>query len=778
MDMTLNQSDLSDTSPIENPRPQLRVQASLETLVYIGIFLFAAFIRIIELGTPTLNNAQAHEALAALRRVSTTVVGEPIVANSPLMAFFNQLAFFFLGSDNTVARLATALAGLALVMSPLLLREVWGRITTLSLVALLAVSPVAIISARTMGAVTWTMLLVFVGGWCLLRYVDTRDKSYGVAVILVGVSIVLLSEASGLITLIGVLIGLFLAMRGMDEEDDENETVVNRFSQGLSGLPWGEGLLAGLGLVLVVGTGLFTASGGLTSVGTVLYQLGDEIMNRPANVPFAYALLVAFRYETIILLLGLVMLYPAWRDGTFSDRFFAGWFGWSLIASLLYANPEPSAALWLVIPATGLTASLISRMLRPASSGFWIVPEWAMPLQAIVSLSLLIALAVNFNFMARVMQEEAHALGIERIESTVMLRAGKLGAVTAAIPETTLQLSVPSLAPVATDATLETETAPDPNVLPSPEDIVKLTVQVVAITNGFEPELYVTNSQGEVLFGPFDYAGGNRGTVEELELIRGQDYFFKIRHAGDSVPETDYQFMLITHNPDGQFTSIFLDVPLLTMLARITPTAPLSPAILIPFLLILWLVLYLLFASLWGNRAAWRGLAFGLILYSVGAGLGMGWQGSVTFADDVRELWYVEAPTTQYADLAQTLEFLALQQSGEPDKMPVTVQGEDDTALAWLLRDFDYINYVSQTNFEITSPVVIIPVDQADPQLGADYIGQDFVLSETWRVQDLSWTDMGAWLTVRQSRLAKQPDYHVNLWVRKDVYGVDLIPEG
>ena len=760
MDMTIDTNiPLSDTTPIETPQTDFRVRVSLETLLYAGIFIFAAFIRIVDLGVPLLNDAQAHEALAALRRVSSTVLGEPVVAHSPLMAFFNQMFFFFFGSGNNVARIATALAGTGLVMSPLLLRRVLGRITTLSMVGLLAVSPVAIISARTMGAVTWTMLLVFIGGWCLLRFVETQQKPYGLTVLLIGLTMFSLTEGTGLITLSGVIVGLMVAVLFVDNPTEEN-ALGQRFksiSRTVADLPLGEGLLTGLALILIVGTGLFTAPGGLTSVGSVLYDFVDGLFNRPENVPFAYALLVAFRYETIILLLGVVMIYPALSEGTFGARFFAGWLLWSIFVALIYGNPEPSAALWLIIPATGLTASLISRMLHPVSSGFWVVPDWAMPLQAIVTLFLLIAIAINFNLIGRATQEEAHALGIERIESHVMSRAGKLGAITPEISETTMQLTIPE--------EIQAES-------------VKITVQVVAITDGFEPEFWVTDSQGQTVFGPYAYADGRRGTVEELEFNRGTDYFFKFRQGGETIPTTDYQFMVITHNPKDRLLGVFLDIPTLTMLARITPSAPLSPAILIPFLLVLWIVLYLLFASLWGSRAAWRGLVFGLLLYAAGAGIGLGWQGSVTFANNSRELWYPATISTQYGDLAQTLEFLSLQQTGEPDKLSITVQGDDDTALAWLLRDFERIRFVAETGFETNTAVVIIPTDQPEPMLGNDYIGQDFVLSETWRVQDLSWTDMVAWLTVRQSRLDPVPHDHINLWVRKDVYGVDEIPEG
>lgn len=735
-----------------------RIRLSLETIVYIFILAVALGLRVVALGDTPLDNAQAHEALAALRRVNDDVPGGPLTAHYPLMAFVNQLMFLFFGTSSFVARLATALAGTAVVFGPLLWRSTLGRIPALVMSGLLALSPVAITASRTMGGVTWSILIVFIAGWALLRFWETQQPRYATMVMLSVGSLILLTTPTGILTFGGLLIGLMFAVSALPR-DSEGRQLIRESNRHWN---WTEGLMAILVAVLVIGTGFFTISGGLTSVGSTLAELIDGFGSRPDGQPLAYAFLVAVRYEFGILLFGLVGVYLALTNDSFVDRFFAGWLMWSALISLIYVNATPDMALWLTVPAAGLTAIIISELLTPAHSGYWsdLIPGWGIPFHAVITTTILVAIALNLLILGRATQTEAEALSIERIEFTHVNSAAKLGALAPGIPQTTMQLDVPAV-------------GSDPKIL----ERYQITLQIERIDDGWTPTLTVTNNQDDTVLGPFIYDEED-GLIEPFILQNGVSYFFRIGNNDGPLSETR-QFMLLTYEGSKDDVSgLKLSNPTIMTLLRISPK-PLrsAPFLFVPFLTLLAAVIYMLMGSLWGPRAALRGAAFGVLIYFVGAGLGLGLQASYTFADDPRELWHTSPVDTDgYESLAETLRFMSLQATGEPDKMTVTVQGEDDGALAWLLRNFENARFVSQTNPEITSDAVIVPFTNARPALGDDYVGQDFTLSQDWPLSDLSWTDFVAWLTVRQTRIAPVADEEIMLWVRKDVYGVKEIP--
>jgi hypothetical protein len=671
------------------------------------------------------------------------------------MAFFNQFLFLFGETHNAIPRLPTALAGIGVVVGPLLWRSVLGRVNAIILALLLALSPVAMTSARLMGGVTWTMLLVFVGGWLAIRFWETNQQSYGVAATMSAGAMILLAEPTGLITFIGVLIGLTVAMLSryrLALDESPLTDVLRRW-------PWSEGLVATLLLLMVVGTGLFTASGNLASVGTTLVDLIENFNTHPADTPAAFALLVALRYEFGIVLIGLLALWLAFREGDTLAQFFGGWLIWGIFVAAVYGNPTPDAALWVTVPAAGLTALVITRTLQSSSSGFWYVPRWGVPLHAVISTLILVALAINVLILGRATQQDARPVGIELIDGRFNTSAAKIGSVNAQIPETTMQLNVPP----AVEGQQTTQI---------------LTVQVVPITDGFVPQLTITNSLGELISEPIVYdPDEGRGIIQELELPRGQDYFFKVFHAGQETLDGTGEFMLLTYGErQDEVFGLQLDLPTIMLLARISPT-PLrqQPLIFIPFMLVILVIVYLLAASLWGTRAAWRGLALGVLLYFAGSGVGLGWQASYTFANDVRELWHRQPVASNVERLAETLEQMSLQGTGEPDELEITVLGPDDGALAWALRDFENTVFVKSVGAETDAEAVITSATVRDPDFGADYVGQDFVLREDWNLSDLSWTDFASWLMVRETRLDPRPEETVILWVRNDIYGVQQV---
>ncbi len=744
----------------------IRLNISGEVLAYLALLILAGALRLISLDQAPLTNREAHEALAALRLVDTTIPGDAVVADSPMMAFVNMLLFIFLGNADSVARLATAIVGTLLVLGPLLWRGFLGRVTALSFALLLTFSPVAMAASRTMGAATWTMAVVFIGGWCLWQYIQTRTKAYAISATMAAAAILLLTETTGIITAIGLLCGLALALwssRNLISETDA-KTPAETLREISKSWPLVEGLMSALALVLVVGTALFFAPSGLTAAGNTISQFIDGLNLRTEGVPYPYALVVSLRYDLGLVLFGLVGLYFALSEGNFLTRFFAGWFMWVIVAAILYPGAAPDAALWITMPAAGLGAFIITRMCHSAQTGYWVVPNWGIPAHAVGVALLLTALSVNGLVVGRALQREAFPGNYKPINPTATEKAE--GALTSGARIGSFYDPQNSLSTFPLYVTVQP---------------TALVVQIWRMDGNIEPQLTVLDENQQVIYGPFTYPKkGGKGIVERLDLPTGT-YSLNVVPAADSLKERG-QYLVMTYPADyKERDSFYLDIPYILAIFRIlqaNPPLPVTAPLVLLFSLLLLIILFFLVGSLWGSRAAWRGLGFGMLIYFSLYGIGLGWQASVTFADDPRELWQSRDTAANYDAMVNTLKLMSRQDNGEEYRIDITAQAPDDGALAWALRNFDRTQFVEGVGIEINSAVVIArPTPIGQPlDIGADYVGQDVILTRHYELSWLNWVDLLGWLTLRETRYPTVPGEQMMLWVRKDVYGVDEVP--
>jgi uncharacterized protein (TIGR03663 family) len=134
---------------------------------------------------------------------------------------------------------------------------------------------------------------------------------------------------------------------------------------------------------------------------------------------------------------------------------------------------------------------------------------------------------------------------------------------------------------------------------------------------------------------------------------------------------------------------------------------------------------------------------------------------------DPREIMVASPTSRSIFDLLETLERVSSKETGDPKTVPVAVHRGAGPALAWYLRDFDHVTFVDQLSPLIDTPVVIAPAEEQEPTLGAQYSGQDFVLTSSWKPQGLSWSDLLEWLFYRRVHTPVQTD-SVILWVKQE----------
>lgn len=194
---------------------------------------------------------------------------------------------------------------------------------------------------------------------------------------------------------------------------------------------------------------------------------------------------------------------------------------------------------------------------------------------------------------------------------------------------------------------------------------------------------------------------------------------------------------------------------------------------------VLMVIIFFMAGSYWGAGTAWRGLALGLLVALTLYGLNNGWRGAVMTPDNAVELWRPNPSSYNLELVEQTLVDASRRtENSSRYDMEITVQlpasGVDDTPLLWALRRFHKANYVTQLSEAITTPAVVALQTEADPPLGAAYVGQDFGTSFVWDRTTMKIWDVLSWIFERGSRQPQVAVQRYVLWIRADVYGASV----
>jgi uncharacterized protein (TIGR03663 family) len=122
----------------------------------------------------------------------------------------------------------------------------------------------------------------------------------------------------------------------------------------------------------------------------------------------------------------------------------------------------------------------------------------------------------------------------------------------------------------------------------------------------------------------------------------------------------------------------------------------------------------------------------------------------------------VESPTSpDVRNLAKAIEEFSDQQEGQRDSIDVTIVGDENPLLAWYLKGFPDLTFVSQSSSPATS-VIVTPLT-VSPYL-PDYRGARFRIQSSWTGEDQTVHALINWFLFRESI---QPPVHreVMMWV-------------
>ena len=404
-----------DSIPSANRLLPRRLTVRGEVIVYLSIVLLALVLRIAQLDVVPLSIHEAQQALAAWRVVYPEAAGTLIVPESPLLFALHYLSFSVLGPSEFSARVFTALAGVLLVLSPLLFSRLLGKTRTLILVLLLAFSPSVLATSRADSPVIWTMLVVVVGLWSLWRYRETGHSRFAIQTTLCAVAMIFLIDPAGLIVLLSlILAGLFTLWyrRHTSEEETATEEIIpeSRFSA----WPWAAALPIALLMVFLVSTLFMMYPAGVSSVGELLSAgLRGLTTARPYLPPF-FAFLATLFYEPMLFVMGAVAVFSILTadEVSLQDRFLLGWLIFSILLSLIYAGTSSENTLWLVLPLAALSSRIITEIVTGGSRFF--SPRWSRWFIALVVAALMAMISVHAQSIARALMTTPDA-GLQQV---------------------------------------------------------------------------------------------------------------------------------------------------------------------------------------------------------------------------------------------------------------------------------------------------------------------------------------------------------------------------
>jgi predicted membrane-bound mannosyltransferase len=258
-----------------NEQPVALLAVSVETLLYLAVLAVAFVLHALRLGEPLLSEVEAPQAIAAYSLLKSGV-GAPGIIDSPVTFASLVVSFAIAGTSTGAARFLPMVAGIGLVLSPLLFRDRLGPLPTLISTALLALSPSIVATSRLVGGYTFGMLALIVCVWAIDRHFRTGRARW---VIIAGVAlgITILSDYGMLAAVVAVLLGAVFAV----VTDEEGDLQQHDLGAQLRLVPWRLFVIACLTTMLAVSTLFFLAPNGLAAAADILSRFGAGLFRAP-----------------------------------------------------------------------------------------------------------------------------------------------------------------------------------------------------------------------------------------------------------------------------------------------------------------------------------------------------------------------------------------------------------------------------------------------------------------------------------------------------------------
>lgn len=363
---------------IEDSKPPSLAGTGLAIpLLWVILALVAIGLRLAHLGAVPLDSAEAGQALAAHLASQGVGTGRQLAVHQPvpLLFNFNVLLFVLFDGGDALARLIPALAGVGLVLTPLLLQDYLGRWGALGAGLLLTLSPTTLFFSRRLDGATPAALGVMLLVGCVARFLETWRSSL-VTLGGLGLAIALTAGPGG----VGLLAGLVLALAGglwvwWDQ---------TAWLWPMVHVPLKRGLAVAGVAVLALGTGMGLNPAGLSAAAEqFLVWLARFGIAAGSSLPSPFIPLLA--YEPLILLAGVAGLVLAMRRRHAMGLLWTFWAAVGIVQLVLMPGREPADLLWVLLPLSGLGGLAVEELVQSIRAhGRWVNEGLYLPISLVL----------------------------------------------------------------------------------------------------------------------------------------------------------------------------------------------------------------------------------------------------------------------------------------------------------------------------------------------------------------------------------------------------------
>jgi hypothetical protein len=348
----------------------IALNISGEFIAYLSLIAIALILRLAVLGDVPFSDREATETLAAYHVVNPDAIGDPQSPASPITHLLQVISFSVFGATEAAARLPGVIAGILLILAPLLFRDRFGSEQTFIWSALLAFSPLTFAAARTADGSLWLMIVTLIMLWQGWRYWERRSTRDALWLAGWFGAFLFLSDSGALPLLIILGVSVVVTLwweiaRAPEERDTPGDELLLAVRDVAQQLPDQMMVIIIGAVVLLVGSGLMLYPAGLTVVAD---SFGSGVVGffRPApdTLSPVWALLTAFVYNPLLLIFAVIA--GTWlvidNRARLIERFAIVWAVVGFAMLFIYRGNTPADALWFLLPAMWL-ASVIGREL-------------------------------------------------------------------------------------------------------------------------------------------------------------------------------------------------------------------------------------------------------------------------------------------------------------------------------------------------------------------------------------------------------------------------------
>lgn len=349
------------------------ISVRAEWLAYLTLALVSLVIRVAALDSVPLNSYEAQQALHAWHSVEDDAPGNFTISHNPLTYSFQLLTFSTVGASAFSARVAVALAGVALCLCPLLFRENLGATRVFLWSVLLTLMTVPVAAARTADGTTFMMLFTVLAIWMIRRYWYSREHRHALAAVAFVTLMLALSGPSGIPLFAILLVSGWLAvwrtaMSAPQRMDLPGDDILQMSLKRLQDFPYLRVAFVPLSVVFIVGTKFMFNPAGLQTVAESVNVSLTGFSQGHDTRGLRLGIIALLTYEPLLIVYALGGAWLIWKHGAVSyiDRFAAAWVVVGTLALVLYPGARPVDAMWVVLPLSllasyGITQLMVNR---------------------------------------------------------------------------------------------------------------------------------------------------------------------------------------------------------------------------------------------------------------------------------------------------------------------------------------------------------------------------------------------------------------------------------